>query len=99
MRDKAAPEMLAQLLPVVDAVIYTQATHERSLPAAELAAMGERVAVAAGAPSPAAEVCADAHEAVARARRAAGEAGSVLITGSLYLLEDLSDLLTPTVAA
>jgi len=99
MRDKAASEMLAGLLPLVDAVIYTQATNQRSLPAAELAAVGGRVAVETCATPPVAEVCADAHEAVLRARRRAGEIGSVLIAGSLYLLEDVRDLLTPTVLA
>ena len=99
MREKAAAEMLAGLLPLVDAVIYTQATNERSLSAAELGAVGGRVAAETCARPPAAEVCADPHEAVARARRRAGETGSVLITGSLYLLEDVRDLLTPTALA
>jgi dihydrofolate synthase/folylpolyglutamate synthase len=96
MRDKDAPEMLAEMLPLVDAVIYTQARNERSLSAAELAAVGERVAAEVCARPSAAEVCADAHEAVSRARRQAGASGSVLIWGSLYLLEDLRDLWTPT---
>ncbi len=92
--------MLAGLLPLVDAVIYTQATNQRSLSAAELGGRGraewlpnvrERRRRPRSAPI--------AHEAVARARRRAGETGSVLIAGSLYLLEDVRDLLTPTALA
>jgi hypothetical protein len=35
----------------------------------------------------------DPHEALAHAVAQAGEGGSVLVTGSLYLLEDLHDVL------
>ena len=95
MRDKAASEMLVGLLPLVDVVIYTAATNRRSLPATELATVGEQVAAKMSGRPPAADICADAHEAVARARDRAGETGSVLIVGSFYLLEDLRDLMTP----
>ena len=87
MADKAVDEMLGLLLPLVDIVVCTQASESRSL-AAELLA-GRVRALGAGAvheePDPAA--------AVALARRLAGREGSVLITGSLYLLSDLADLL------
>ena len=36
---------------------------------------------------------ADPHAALARARELAGEDGSVLVGGSLYLLEDLRDVI------
>jgi dihydrofolate synthase/folylpolyglutamate synthase len=91
MRDKSYAEMIAALVPHVDAVVCTQASESRSLTAGELA---EAVAAATGAPH--VESMADAHGAVERARVLAGTAGSVLIAGSLYLLEDLSDLLTAT---
>jgi dihydrofolate synthase/folylpolyglutamate synthase len=87
MADKAVDEMLGLLLPLVDIVVCTQASESRSLTAELLA--GRVRALGAGAvhegPDPAA--------AVALARRLAGREGSVLITGSLYLLSDLADLL------
>jgi dihydrofolate synthase/folylpolyglutamate synthase len=59
LRDKAVTEMLAGLAPLIDELVCTQASEERSLTAEELA----------------------------------GEGGSVLVTGSLYLLSDLADVL------
>jgi dihydrofolate synthase / folylpolyglutamate synthase len=87
MRDKDYPAMIAGLRPLLDRVVCTQASEPRSLAAKDLAA----AAIAAGAPS--VETVADPHAAVARARELAGPAGSVLIGGSLYLLENLSDVL------
>jgi hypothetical protein len=40
------------------------------------------------------ETVPDPHGALARARVLAGPAGSVLVGGSLYLLEDLGDVLS-----
>ena len=54
------------------------------------------VAAASGAASPApagVEALADPHAALTRARELAGPGGSVLVGGSLYLLEDLRDVL------
>jgi len=90
MRDKDYPAMIAGFLPLLDRVVCTQASESRSLSAADLAA----AVSAAGAPS--VETVADPHAAVARARELAGPGGSVLIGGSLYLLEDLSDVLAGT---
>ena len=87
MRDKDYPAMIAGFRPLLDRVVCTQASEPRSLTAEDLAA----AVSAAGAPS--VETVADPHAAVARARELAGPAGSVLIGGSLYLLEDLSDML------
>jgi dihydrofolate synthase/folylpolyglutamate synthase len=110
MRDKQYAEMLRGLLPLLDAVVCTQAREQRSLTAGELAE-----AVRGAAPSrcdpgpsgcagdvptsppaaaPLVEPVADAHAALGRARELAGPGGSVLIAGSLYLLEDLRDELT-----
>lgn len=95
MRDKAYPEMLALLLPHLDAVVCTQAGEARSLGADELAAAA-RAAKSQPQGQPAGgqqvEAVARPHEAVARARSLAGAQGSVLVSGSLYLLEDLADL-------
>jgi dihydrofolate synthase/folylpolyglutamate synthase len=92
MRDKDYPAMLDGLLPALDAVLCTQASEPRSLTATELAdavaAAGQR---AAAATLPV-EHAPDPRAALARARLLAGEKGSVLIGGSLYLLEDLGDV-------
>jgi dihydrofolate synthase/folylpolyglutamate synthase len=87
MRDKDYPAMVAGFRPLLDTIVCTQASEPRSLTAAELAA----AASAAGAPS--VEAMTDPYAALARARELAGRAGSVLVGGSLYLLEDLSDVL------
>ncbi len=87
MRDKDYPAMIAGFQPLLDRVVCTQASEPRSLTAEELTA----AVTAAGVRS--AETVADPHAAVARARILAGRKGSVLIGGSLYLLEDLSDFL------
>lgn len=96
MRDKGYEEMLAVLLPLLDGVICTQAHEARSLSAAELAAAAREVAasvpgLAADVPSIAVEP--DVRAALARARALAGADGSVLVAGSLFLLEDLRDVL------
>jgi dihydrofolate synthase/folylpolyglutamate synthase len=91
MRDKDYADMLAGLLPLFDALVCTQASEPRSLTAQELATVAS--ATGAGAVR-AVETVADPHAALARARELAGEDGSVLVGGSLYLLEDLRDVLT-----
>ena len=94
MRDKDYRAMLTGLLPLLDHAVCTQASEPRSLTAAELAAAA--AAVAGGAPPGAGarvEALPDPHAALARARALAGPGGGVLVGGSLYLLEDLSDVL------
>jgi folylpolyglutamate synthase/dihydropteroate synthase len=86
MRDKAYAEMLATIAPELDAIVCTAASEPRSLAAEELAA-------AAVSPGLGLEIVPDAHAAVRRARKLAGTAGTVLVCGSLYLLEDLADVL------
>ncbi|HMK93738.1 MAG TPA: cyanophycin synthetase [Thermoleophilia bacterium] len=89
MADKAVGEMLDVLSPLLDVLVCTTASEARSLPAGELAAKARR----AGGGRLSVEVEPDPHEAVAAARRLAGPEGSVLVSGSLYLLADLADLL------
>jgi dihydrofolate synthase/folylpolyglutamate synthase len=92
MRDKDYATMLTHLLPLLDTVVCTRASQQRSLAAEELASA---VVAAAGAgPRPAVETEADPPAALARARELAGADGSVLVSGSLYLLEDLRDFIT-----
>jgi dihydrofolate synthase/folylpolyglutamate synthase len=95
MRDKDSAAMLRGLLPLLDAIVCTEASEPRSLTGYELAvAVGEALAAeAVGARVPTVETAAEPHAALGRARELAGPAGSVLVVGSLYLLEDLSDLL------
>ena len=92
MRDKDYPAMIAGLLPLLDRVVCTQASEPRSLSAGELAA-AVADAAAGAAPRGAVEAVADPHAALARARELAGADGSVLVGGSLYLLEDLRDVI------
>jgi dihydrofolate synthase/folylpolyglutamate synthase len=80
LRDKDATSMLAALGTVADRIVATQSSNPRAVPADELAAR---------APVPA-EVVASPAEALERARSLAGLDGAVLVTGSLYLLQDLS---------
>jgi dihydrofolate synthase/folylpolyglutamate synthase len=80
LRDKDAAAMLATLARVGDLLIATRSGNPRALAAEELAAL---------APIPA-EVVDDPVEALERARELAGPDGAVLVTGSLYLLQDLS---------
>ena len=83
LADKDAEAMLRALTAVGSTLVATQSTSARSLPAAELADLARRrFAVVEAVPDPAA--------AVARARELAGPDGAVLVTGSLYLLAELS---------
>jgi dihydrofolate synthase/folylpolyglutamate synthase len=93
MRDKGYDEMLEGLLPLLDAAVCTQAGEPRSLPAVDLAAALRAAASRRGGQAPPTEVVPDPHAALERARALAGAEGGVLVTGSLYLLEDLRDLL------
>jgi len=93
MRDKGYEEMLERFVPLLDAVVCTQAGEPRSLTAEELAAALRAAAARLGRQPPDARAATDPHEALAMARELAGAGGSVLIGGSLYLLEDLRDVL------
>jgi len=93
MRDKGYEEMLERFLPLLDAVVCTQASEPRSLSAEELAAALRAAAARLGRAFTDVRVETDPHVAVALARDSAGPGGSVLIGGSLFLLEDLRDVL------
>ena len=88
LRDKGVDEMLAVLAPLFDSVVCTACSEARSLAAAELAAAARRIC--------AADVRVhqepDPRLALDLARELAGAEGSVLVTGSLYLLADLASL-------
>ena len=93
MRDKAYDEMLEGFVPLLDAAVCTQASEPRSLTARELAAALRAAAVRLGRQLIDVRVETDPHDALALARESAGPGGSVLVGGSLYLLEDLGDVL------
>ncbi|MBD0339010.1 MAG: hypothetical protein ICV67_06975 [Thermoleophilia bacterium] len=80
LRDKDAERMLAALGAIADRIVATRSSNPRALPAEELAALA-RVPV---------EAVDDPVGALARARALAGADGAVLVTGSLYLLQDLA---------
>ena len=79
LRDKDAGAMLAALAAVGNTFVATQSTNPRALPAEELARLAEPYFAQI-------EIEPDPATALARAR----EHGPVLVTGSLYLIGDLS---------
>jgi dihydrofolate synthase/folylpolyglutamate synthase len=83
LRDKRPGMMLEALSVLGPRLVATESRNGRALPAAELAALAsahfERV-----------EAVSDPAAARARALELAGPVGAVLVTGSLYLLADLS---------
>jgi dihydrofolate synthase/folylpolyglutamate synthase len=83
LADKDAEAMLAALARAGDTLVATVSGSARALPADELAVRAkpffERV-----------EPAADPVAALERGRELAGEQGAVLVTGSLYLLADLT---------
>jgi dihydrofolate synthase/folylpolyglutamate synthase len=93
MRDKGYEEMLERFVPLLDAAVCTQASEPRSLAAEELAAALRAAAARLGRPFSDVRAEVDPHEALTLARASAGSGGSVLVGGSLYLLEDLGDVI------
>jgi dihydrofolate synthase / folylpolyglutamate synthase len=83
LADKDAEAMLEPLGAVGSTLVATASHSARALPAAELARRAEPFFDAV-------ESVADPVEALARARELAGSDGAVLVTGSLYLLADLT---------
>jgi dihydrofolate synthase/folylpolyglutamate synthase len=83
VRDKRPALMLEALSVLGDTLVATESSNARSLSAAELAEL-------AGKPFEHVETVADAAAARSRALELAGANGAVLVTGSLYLLAELS---------
>src|SRR5579884_1762371 len=83
LADKKPEQMLRALSVLGDTLVATQSSSGRVVPAAELGALAEPLYENV-------ETLADPVAAVARARQLAGPDGAVLVTGSLYLLADLS---------
>ena len=81
--DKDAAGMLRALLPRLGAAVFTRAPSPRALPPATLADLASKVG---GIRS---EIELDPRRAVERARELAGKDGTVLATGSIYLVAEL----------
>lgn len=81
--DKDAAAMLRALLPRLSAAVFTRAPNPRALPPSTLADLASKVG---GIES---EIEPDPRRAVERARALAGENGTVLATGSIYLVAEL----------
>jgi len=83
LADKDVDGMLAALSALGDTFVATQSTNARALAVDELAAKAGRFFDSV-------ETVADPAEAVEQARALAGAHGAILVTGSLYLLADLT---------
>jgi dihydrofolate synthase/folylpolyglutamate synthase len=81
--DKDAAGMLRALLPRLSAAVFTRAPNPRALSPATLADLASKVGGVAS------EIEPDPRRAVERARALAGRNGTVLATGSIYLVADL----------
>ena len=82
--DKDAAAMLRPLLPACDAVVCTTNANPRALPAATLGSLAAQLGFAGET-----VLERDPHRALARARELAGPTGTVVATGSIYLVADL----------
>jgi dihydrofolate synthase/folylpolyglutamate synthase len=87
LEDKDAAGMLRELLPCCSAVVLTSNANPRALPPATLESLARQVA---GDDPPPMELAAHPRAAVSRARELAGPDGTVLATGSIYLVADLA---------
>jgi dihydrofolate synthase/folylpolyglutamate synthase len=81
--DKDAAGMLRALLPRLSAAVFTRAPNPRALSPATLADLAGKVGEVRS------EIEPDPRRAVERARELAGENGTVLATGSIYLVAEL----------
>jgi dihydrofolate synthase / folylpolyglutamate synthase len=81
--DKDAAGMLARLMPICDALVFTSSQNPRALPPPTLQSLARQLH---GPPS---EVVPGPHAALQRARELAGSTGMALATGSIYLVGDL----------
>jgi len=83
LEDKNVDGMLEALSVLGDTLVATRSANTRTLPAEELASRGRRFFASV-------EAVEEPEAAAARGRELAGPDGAVLVTGSLYLLADLS---------
>ena len=81
--DKDAAAMLRALLVRCDTLVCTAAPNPRALSPATLASLAEQLGASA-------EIVPEPRKAVARAQALAGADGAVIVTGSIYLIAELS---------
>jgi dihydrofolate synthase/folylpolyglutamate synthase len=81
--DKDAAGMLRALLGKTAGAVFTRSANPRALSPATLASLASQLG------GPTSEIVPDPHAAVARAQELAGPDGTVLATGSIYLVADL----------
>jgi dihydrofolate synthase/folylpolyglutamate synthase len=81
--DKDAAGMLAGLLAVCQAVVFTSSQNPRALPPPTLQSLARQL------DGPPAEIVPDPQAALDRARQLAGPSGAVVAAGSIYLVADL----------
>jgi len=83
LEDKDAATMLEALLGLFDQVVFTRCSNPRALSPATLESLS------AALDGPPVRTVPDPRDAVALARTLAGDAGAVVVTGSIYLIADL----------
>lgn len=81
--DKDAAAMLRELLPLCSEIVFTASSNPRALSPATLASLAGQLG------GPEAVVEADPRRALERAQEIAGAHGTVVATGSIYLVADL----------
>lgn len=88
LREKPVEKMLEAFARVADVLVASRSSHQRALPAEELAAIARRLGAFSRV-----EIDGSPHSARELGRDIAGRLGrQVLVSGSLYLLADLADI-------
>ena len=82
--DKDAAAMLRALLPACSGAVFTSSSNPRALSPATLASLAGQLGWSGDC-----EIEPDPRRALARAQALAGDAGTVIATGSIYLVADL----------
>ncbi len=82
--DKDAAGMLRELLPLLDRVVFTRSDNPRSLSPGTLVTLSKQL------DGPEADCVSDPRAAVEHARELAGHDGAVIVTGSIYLIAQLT---------
>ena len=89
-RDKDIVATVAQLVPLAQRVILTQARHERSCPPQELAEI-----VHSTVPNMALQIASSPGEALIQAWAVSPQRGATIVAGSLFLVGDMLEWLLP----
>ena len=90
LEDKDAAAMLARILPVCDAAVFTSNANPRALSPATLESLARQVGFSGST-----VIVGDPARALGSAREQAGREGMVLATGSIYLVAQLACTMAP----